>query len=169
MEFKNRKRNMHLIWYLLISFQSFADIYFWLFKQAQLGVMVSHFMISLPNFAFNILWEILVIKELKWPVFYLIPLFHTGHESPRIDFFLIRGDSWGFIKFFSPIVKFYESVPIQIRCRFEYSGESAQFGWNRARIHYDKHYNIRTCCTKVKESIKNQLRIWRMQHELATN
>ena len=37
----------------------------------------------------------------------------------------------------SPIVMFYESVPIQIRCRYEYSGESAQFGWNRARIHYD--------------------------------
>ena len=32
---------------------------------------------------------------------WLIPLFHTGHElhkSLRIDFFLIRGDSWGFIK-----------------------------------------------------------------------
>ena len=39
--------------------------------------------------------------------------------------------------FFSPIVMFYESVPIQIRFRYEYSGESAQFGWNRARIHYD--------------------------------
>ena len=54
-------------------------------------------------------------------------------------FLLIRGggDSWGFIIFVSPIVMFYESVPIQIRCRYEYSGESAQFGWNRARIHYD--------------------------------
>ena len=29
--------------------------------------------------------------------------------------------------------------------------------------------NIRTCCTKVKESITNQLRICRMQHELGTN
>ena len=28
--------------------------------------------------------------------------------------------------FFSPIVMFFESVPIQIRCRSEYSGESAQ-------------------------------------------
>ena len=39
--------------------------------------------------------------------------------------------------FSSPIVMLYESVPIQIRCRYEYSGESAQFGWNRARIHHD--------------------------------
>ena len=39
--------------------------------------------------------------------------------------------------FFSPIVMFYESFPTQIRFRYEYSGESAQFGWNRAKIHYD--------------------------------
>ena len=29
--------------------------------------------------------------------------------------------------------------------------------------------NIRTCCTEVKESITNQLRICGMQHELGTN
>ena len=29
--------------------------------------------------------------------------------------------------------------------------------------------NIRTCCTKVKESITNQLRICGMHHELGTN
>ena len=29
--------------------------------------------------------------------------------------------------------------------------------------------NIRACCTKVKESITNQLRICGMQHELGTN
>ena len=29
--------------------------------------------------------------------------------------------------------------------------------------------NIRTCCTKVKESTTNQLRIYGMQHELGTN
>ena len=45
-------------------------------------------------------------------------------------FFFIRGDLWGFIIFFSPIVIFYDSVPIQIRCRYEYLGELAQFGWN---------------------------------------
>ena len=70
--------------------------------------------------------------------------------------------------FFSPIVMSYESFPIKIGCRYEYSGESAQFGWNRARIHYDLN-NIRTCCTKVKESITNQLRICGMQHALGTN
>ena len=64
---------------------------------------------------------------------------------------------------------FYESAPIQIRFRYEYSEESAQFGWNRARIHYDQQNNIRSCCTKVKESITNELRICRMQHELGTN
>ena len=29
--------------------------------------------------------------------------------------------------------------------------------------------NIRTCCTEIKESITNQLRICGMQHELDTN
>ena len=29
--------------------------------------------------------------------------------------------------------------------------------------------NIRACCTKVKESITNQLRICGIQHELGTN
>ena len=31
----------------------------------------------------------------------------------------------------------YELVPIQIGFRHEYSGESAQLGWNPARIHYE--------------------------------
>ena len=81
----------------------------------------------------------------------LIPLFHTGHESsesPRIDILLIRGG--GGIRevslIFSPIMMSYESFPIQIRCRYEYSGESTQFGWNRARIHYAR-------------KLRNQLRI----------
>ena len=30
------------------------------------------------------------------------------------------------MKLFSPIVMFYKSVQIQIRCRYEYSGESAE-------------------------------------------
>ena len=50
---------------------------------------------------------------------------------------LIFIDSGGFVwflNFFSPIVMFFETVPMQIRCRYEYSGESAQFGWNRARM-----------------------------------
>ena len=75
-----------------------------------------------------------------------IPLFHTGHESPespRIDFFSYSGGGGGggirevSLYFFSPIVMSYESFPIQIRCRYEYSGESAQFGSNGARMHYD--------------------------------
>ena len=56
----------------------------------------------------------------------LIPLLHTDHESPeppRIDFFLFGG----FVRFhyFFSNLDVYESVPIQIRCRFEYLGESA--------------------------------------------
>ena len=43
----------------------------------------------------------------------LIPLFHTGHESPRINFF-IRGDSWGFIK------KNLQSWCSTIQTRFRY-------------------------------------------------
>ena len=106
-------------------------------------------------------------------LYFLIPLFHTGHESPespRIDFLI---DSWGFVRFHyfffsnrdvlrvSP-----DSDTISLRI---FGGKSAQFGWNRARIHYDKQNNIRSCCTKVKEQITNQLRICRMQHELGTN
>ena len=64
--------------------------------------------------------------------------------------------------FFSPIVMIYESFPIQIRCRYEYLGESRK---NSLRL----ENNIRTCCTKVKESIMNQLRICGMKHELGTN
>ena len=59
--------------------------------------------------------------------------------------------------YFFAIVLFYEPVSIQVQFRYEYSGELAPFGWNRARIQYDKQNNIRTCCTKVKESTTNQL------------
>ena len=86
----------------------------------------------------------------------LIPLFHTGHESPespRIDFF-----SFGGIREVSLFFIFSSGE----------SGESAQFGWNRARIHYNKKNNTRTCCTKVKESITNQYRTCQMQLELGT-
>ena len=42
-------------------------------------------------------------------------------ESPRIDCFLFgRGREVSLI-FFSPIMMFYESVPIQIRCRYGFS------------------------------------------------
>ena len=55
---------------------------------------------------------------------HVIPIFHTGHKSPESP------QIWG-----GRIRE--ESVLIQIRCRHEYSGGSAQFGWNRARDHYD--------------------------------
>ena len=60
-----------------------------------------------------------------WVVRLYTPIPHRPRipESPRIDFLLIGGDSLGFINFFSPIVMVYESVPIQIRFRYEYSGE----------------------------------------------
>ena len=61
------------------------------------------------------------------------------NRSNRLELIFI--DSGGIrevsLFFFPPIVMFYESVPIQIRFRYEYSEESTQFGWNRARIHYD--------------------------------
>ena len=99
-----------------------------------------------------------------------IPLFHTGQESPKsplIEFFFIGGGGGGggggeIIQ----ILIFYKSVPIQIRCRYEYSGESAQFGWNFARIHYDEQSNIRTCCTKVNASVKNTPNAARIEHGL---
>ena len=71
---------------------------------------------------------------------HLIPLFDTDHESPeslQIDFFSYSGGFVRFHYFFSPIVMSYESFPIQIQCRYEYSGKLAQFGWNCARINYD--------------------------------
>ena len=103
------------------------------------------------------------------PGLYLYSTQATNRPNRRELIFLYSGDLWGFIKFCSPIVIFYKSVPIQIRGRYEYLGESAPFGWNRAKIHYYKQNNIRTCYTKVKESITHQLRICQMQHELGTN
>ena len=64
-------------------------------------------------------WPFIQATTLYW-CSSVIPLFRKGHkspESPWIDFFLIRGDSWGFINFFSPSVMSYESFPIQIQCR----------------------------------------------------
>ena len=69
-----------------------------------------------------------------------IPLFHKGHESPespRIEFFFYMGE---FVRL--PEVSFSnrdvlrvspdsDTMPLRI------SGESALFGWNRARIQYD--------------------------------
>ena len=49
-------------------------------------------------------------------------------------FFIVSGGFVRFHQFFSPIMMFYESIPIQIRCRYDFSGESAQFGWNRAKF-----------------------------------
>ena len=57
--------------------------------------------------------------------------------------------------FFSPIVMSYESFPIQIGCRYEYSEESAQFGLNRTRIHYDLKITLEHAARKLR----NQLRI----------
>ena len=74
-----------------------------------------------PALSHNLSWKPIYGLLFEWPLktgftvqtwtyfaTFLIPLFHTGHkspESPWIDFFLIRGDSWGFIIFFSPIVR----------------------------------------------------------------
>ena len=96
-----------------------------------------------------------------------IPLFHTGHESPespRIDFFLIRGDSWGFIIFFSNRDEL-RVIPDSLRIFGAIGSIRLEPRKNSLRL----ENNIRTCCTKVKESISNQLRICRMQHELGTN
>ena len=49
----------------------------------------------------------------------------------------------------------YESVPIQIRCRYEYSGESAQFGWNCTRINLISIITLEHAARKLR----NQLRI----------
>ena len=67
--------------------------------------------------------------------------------------------------FFSPIVMFYESVPIQIRFCYEYSGESAQFGWNCARIHYD----LRITLDHAARKLRNQLRISEEYAKCSTN
>ena len=74
---------------------------------------------------------------------YVIPLFHTGHESPespRIDFFLIGGG--GFMRFhffFSnrDVLRVSPDTDTMLLRIFGIFGESAHFGWNHARIHYD--------------------------------
>ena len=55
----------------------------------------------------------------------LIPLFHIDPNRPELINFLFGGICEVSF-FFSPIVIIFESVPIQKRCRYEYSGESAQ-------------------------------------------
>ena len=66
--------------------------------------------------------------------------------------------------FFSLIVMFYG----QSRFRYDIVSDIRGNRLNSTGIAQEFN-NIRTCCTKVKESITNQLRICRMQHELGTN
>ena len=106
---------------------------------------------------------------------HLIPLFHTGHESPespRIDFFLFGGIREVSLFFFSNrdelrVIPDSETMPLRIFGRI--GSIRLESRKNSLRL----ENNIRTCCTKVKESITNQLRICGMQrgmqHELGTN
>ena len=104
----------------------------------------------------------------------LIPLFQTGHESPespRIDFLFIRGGG-GFVRFHY----FFFSNRDVLRVSPDSDTISLRIfgGIGSIRLESRKNSlrlanNIRSCCTKVKESITNQLRICRMQHELGTN
>ena len=83
----------------------------------------------------------------------------------ELIFFLIRGDSWGFINFF------LQSWWATSHSRFRYDavtnirGNRLELRKNSLRL---ENY-IRTYCMKVKESITNQLRICGKQHELGTN
>ena len=68
----------------------------------------------------------------------IIPLFHTGHESPRIDFFFcIRGKGGGGGR----EVSFFFSYRDVLRVSPDLDTMSLRifggFGWNRTRMHYD--------------------------------
>ena len=54
--------------------------------------------------------------------------------------------------FFSPIVMFYELAPIQIRFRYEYSGESAEIAQELTTI-------SKIILDHAARKLKNQLRI----------
>ena len=102
---------------------------------------------------------------------HVIPLFHTGHESPespRIDFFLIRGDLWGFIIFFSNRDEL-RVIPDSETKSLRIFGAIGSIRLESRKNSLRLENNIRTCCTKLKESITNQLGICGMQHELGTN
>ena len=90
------------------------------------------------------------------PVFSFI---YESPESPRIVFlFYSGGGGGGFVRFhyfFSPIVMFYESVPIQIRCRYDYSGNRL----NSAGIAQEFNTISKTTLEHAAWKLRNHLRI----------
>ena len=82
----------------------------------------------------------------------IMPLSHydkKSHESSRIHNFW---DSWNFVNIFGLFETTYEPVRTQLRQRYEYSADSAEFGCNRTnlvRILNDLHNLLRVCCAKV--------------------
>ena len=101
----------------------------------------------------------------------VIPLFHTGHESPespRIDFILIWGIRKVSLFFFSNHDEL-RVIPDSDTMLLRIFGAIGSIRLESRKNSLRLENNIRTCRTKVKESITNQLRICGMQHELGTN
>ena len=102
---------------------------------------------------------------------YFMPLFHTGHESPEspeLIFFLFGGIREVSLIFFSNpdelrVIPYSDTMSLRI------FGGIGSIRLESRKNSLPLENNIRTCCTKVKESITNQLRICGMQHELDTN
>ena len=65
---------------------------------------------------------------------FLMPLFHTDNESPespRINKFRIRLNSWRIVNFSTHSIMFYNSVTKHGRNSYEYLQDLAGFGLNR--------------------------------------
>ena len=93
---------------------------------------------------------------------------HKSRESPQIDFFYLGGYV-RFIIFFSNrdvlrVSPHSDTMSLRI-----FGGGVGSVRLESRNSSLPLANNIRTCCTKVKESITNQLRICRMQHKLGTN
>ena len=101
----------------------------------------------------------------------LYPYFTQATNRPNrheLIFFLFGGIREVSLIFFSnrdDLRGISDSDKMSLRIFMEISSIWLESRKNSLRL----ENNIRTCCTKVKESITNQLRICEMQQELATN
>ena len=94
-----------------------------------------------------------------------IPLFHTGH---KLIFFLFGGIREVSLIFFSNRDEL-RVIPDSDTMLLRIFGGIGSIRMESRKNSLREENNIRTCCTKVKESIANQSIICGMQHELGTN
>ena len=103
--------------------------------------------------------------QTDWLGVCVIPLFHTGHESPRIDFFLIRGDSWGFNNF---VLQSWCSTS-RSRFRYDVVTNIRRNRLNSAGIAQEFITISKTTLEHAARKLRDQLRISYEYAECSTN